>query len=667
MLSRRFASLLMTLFVCAISACVPELRISDAAAGDARDIASDVTRTDVILPDGGVCPAGRVLCGGACVDVRGDASNCGGCGIVCTAGPNGTPACSAGMCALTCAIGFGDCDHNVATGCEVDLGGDETHCGTCSTECMGATNAAAVCTTGTCGIACRSGFGDCDGNSTNGCEARLDTAATCGTCGNHCSGTTPLCALSGGAATCVASCAAGSMTCTSSCVNVDSDPNHCGGCDTICPAATNGRATCTSGACQLVCDTGFHRCGAQCVSDGSTASCGAACSPCPAPPHAMPTCSGGACGIVCSAGFGDCDGDPTNGCEASLLTDPAHCGTCPNACSFAHAGAMCINGGCNLGACAAGYASCNSIADDGCETLLASSTSHCGACGNACAAGQICAGGTCMASTCGAGTGNCDGNAGNGCETSLSNDPNNCGSCGNVCSFGNASPQCSGGSCSLGACVSGFGNCDGNAGNGCETPLGNDPGNCGACGNGCSFANASAGCSGGSCQFGGCNGGFGNCDGNAGNGCETDLSRSLGNCGACGNGCSIANGAAICSGGVCGVDSCVGGYANCNGLVGDGCESRIDSDPNNCGACGRVCSAFGAQSVGCSGSTCTMVCDDNHADCNGNPSDGCETDLTSPDHCGSCTLVCPQLRRQCCWAETQSSYCARPIDQCPFI
>jgi hypothetical protein len=34
------------------------------------------------------------------------------------------------------------------------------------------------------------------------------------------------------------------------------------------------------------------------------------------------------------------------------------------------------------------------------------------------------------------------------------------------------------------------------------------------------------------------------------------------------------------------------------------------------------------------------TCAPNTADCNGNPNDGCETSLTSPQHCGGCTTAC---------------------------
>ena len=32
------------------------------------------------------------------------------------------------------------------------------------------------------------------------------------------------------------------------------------------------------------------------------------------------------------------------------------------------------------------------------------------------------------------------------------------------------------------------------------------------------------------------------------------------------------------------------GYADCDGTPANGCEIHLDSDPNNCGTCGGICS-----------------------------------------------------------------------------
>jgi hypothetical protein len=84
------------------------------------------------------------------------------------------------------------------------------------------------------------------------------------------------------------------------------------------------------------------------------------------------------------------------------------------------------------------------------------------------------------------GTADCDGNPQNGCETTTSSDPNNCGSCGNKCSPSgeNVLPTCGASTCGF-TCVKGYGNCDGNAQNGCEVNTDTSLTNCGQCGKEC--------------------------------------------------------------------------------------------------------------------------------------------------------------------------------------
>ena len=70
------------------------------------------------------------------VNVTSDVNNCGSCGHVCS-NNNGTPTCLAGVCAITCAAGFYDCNGLVSDGCEANLANDPQHCGGCSTVCNG--------------------------------------------------------------------------------------------------------------------------------------------------------------------------------------------------------------------------------------------------------------------------------------------------------------------------------------------------------------------------------------------------------------------------------------------------------------------------------------------------------------------------------------------------
>lgn len=123
------------------------------------------------------------------------------------------------------------------------------------------------------------------------------------------------------------------------------------------------------------------------------------------------------------------------------------------------------------------------------------------------------------------------------------------------------------------------------------------PGNC--CGVSCPRPahTTAATCTAGACGFT-CEAGWGDCDGMAANGCEVELATSVANCGACGAACRAAptGEAPRCMGATCGV-MCRIGFADCNGMIDDGCEVNTDTDRNNCGRCGGVC-AVGDRCMG---------------------------------------------------------------------
>ncbi|KPJ94872.1 MAG: hypothetical protein AMJ55_05440 [Gammaproteobacteria bacterium SG8_15] len=55
---------------------------------------------------------------------------------------------------------------------------------------------------------------------------------------------------------------------------------------------------------------------------------------------------------------------------------------------------------------------------------------------------------------------------------------------------------------------------------------------------------------------------------------------------------TIPNGTGLCKNSVVTVDSCSKGFADCDKAAGNGCETDIYNDNNNCGACGNECSAL---------------------------------------------------------------------------
>jgi hypothetical protein len=182
----------------------------------------------------------------------------------------------------------------------------------------------------------------------------------------------------------------------------------------------------------------------------------------------------------------------------------------------------------------------------------------------------------------------CDGDKNNGCEIDTSTDPNNCSACGDACSLAHSTNSCSQSTCVVTACDDGWSNCDGAEANGCETNVNSDAGNCGACGKVCNGTNGVPGCSNGACAVL-CNAGYGNCDGNSDTGCETSLSNNPLHCGNCGVACNPANATgATCMAG-CGYVSCKPGFANCDGNNGNGCETNVSSNVQSCGGCAVAC------------------------------------------------------------------------------
>src|SRR5438132_1396641 len=82
-------------------------------------------------------------------------------------------------------------------------------------------------------------------------------------------------------------------------------------------------------------------------------------------------------------------------------------------------------------------------------------------------------------------------------------------------------------------------------------------------------------------------------------GCEAALAGDAKNCGGCGKACALANASATCVAGACMVGSCAANFGDCDKSAANGCERPLLSDLNNCGSCGRSCSAAPNSTPGC--------------------------------------------------------------------
>jgi hypothetical protein len=137
----------------------------------------------------------------------------------------------------------------------------------------------------------------------------------------------------------------------------------------------------------------------------------------------------------------------------------------------------------------------------------------------------------------------------------------------------------------------------------------------------------------------GCPAGFGDCDRNAANGCEADLTRDRDHCGGCNLGCKSAD--CACQVGQL-VATCTGTRADCNMDPRDGCEVDLTSDANHCGSCDKACPTRGFDTFGasCVGGRCMLVCEPGMGDCDADPSNGCESFLYDNPNCGACGVTC---------------------------
>ncbi|MBN9168017.1 MAG: hypothetical protein BGO98_13495 [Myxococcales bacterium 68-20] len=339
-------------------------------------------------------------------------------------------------------------------------------------------------------------------------------------------------------------CPAGWTTCPESffpCdVDLKTDPLNCGACGASCPASTfNEHFSCVDGQCVMTCSfaglqprldcDGVPDNGCETIS-GTNDNCGACGVKCPDPDY---PCIMGKCG--CPSGLTLCDLPPEWGFNLCLNTnsDDENCGACFNACDPAGDGGVrpdhmyfgCLKGECGQLKCEVGWANCDGLLANGCETPAGTDT-DCAGCGDDCTArGQTCLrtpetqpkaycgceeGQTFCGECKSPGTVVVHGPDGDvtiplpvecrGLCIDVTTDADNCGGCGLKCD----------GSCEHGSCVRhcplGRADCDGNPD--CEVNTLSDPQNCGGCGVVCNAIKGQA-CVRGQCVVAPCDDGDG--------------------------------------------------------------------------------------------------------------------------------------------------------------
>jgi hypothetical protein len=470
-----------------------------------------------------------------------------------------------------------------------------------------------------------------------GCGAPASNKGACtrGTAGcpctqdTDCSGAAPRCQPSTGS--CV-ECLPASDNCTGGA--------HC--------VQQNGTYACAMGcATNSDCKGGAICCGSACLDVSSdTDNCGACGNKCRPVANGTPICSGGQCVAKCSDGFGDCDRQVNNGCETNLAGDIRNCGACGNLCSGgANSSATCAAGKCN-NHCATGYDDCDGNPANGCEANLFADPANCGMCGSSClglanATSGHCSNGMCAIGACKDGFADCDGKAITGCESNLNTDPAHCGDCGVACKLPHSKTNCVAGSCGIVSCDKNWGDCDLDPSNGCERDLSSDKANCGMCKHVCQGMSSSQSCVAGACQINMCLNGLSDCDMVPDNGCESNTQTDILNCGKCGAACMMpAHTKVSCWVGMCSIIGCDVLFADCDNNPNNGCETDLSS-PNSCGACGNVCGAVANGMPGCVKGVCTPACSPGFANCDGNYNNGCEAPVDADvNNCGACFKKC---------------------------
>jgi hypothetical protein len=207
-----------------------------------------------------------------------------------------------------------------------------------------------------------------------------------------------------------------------------------------------------------------------------------------------------------------------------------------------------------------------------------------------------------------------------------------------------------------------------------------------------------------------CDGLDNDCDGPT----DEGLLGTLAHCGFCNDACAFDRATALCVEGACTLGDCEPGWQNADDDDRNGCEYRCDptregveacdeidndcdtridegfdlaTDPEHCGACGRVCVLDDAV-AGCAEGGCVVAaCEDGFVDLDGAPENGCEVAcvrsedgveacnaadddcdglvdegfdlLGDPENCGGCGQVCdiPRATALCVQADCQVRSC----------
>ena len=113
------------------------------------------------------------------------------------------------------------------------------------------------------------------------------------------------------------------------------------------------------------------------------------------------------------------------------------------------------------------------------------------------------------------------------------------------------------------------------------------------------------------------------------------------------------------AGSLCARTPCPAGAVQCGAQCVSSTDPRFGCGADSCAPC-----AIAHAKPRCASQACAIAaCEAGWADCNGDPSDGCEADLTSPASCGACGVACAAPNGVCTPSGCAST-CSPPLTLC---
>lgn len=175
-----------------------------------------------------ICPEGKFVCSGECVDRETSKDHCGRCGVRC----GGAETCVDGSCG--CEAPAEECGSIISSTC-IDTTTSESNCGACGARCGNDE----FCNGGDCEA--------CGGAGEPCCGSWSDTLSD----SDGCPGTELICVGDRQSPDSRCTCPNTHMVCRGSCVDPKTSNSHCGTCGNSCSAglAGIGSETCVDGDC----------------------------------------------------------------------------------------------------------------------------------------------------------------------------------------------------------------------------------------------------------------------------------------------------------------------------------------------------------------------------------------------------------------------------------